>query len=138
MPLMTPCSVGGGACHHSREIPQNTKGNEELDMEARLKVRRCEKVALPLLGKGLRCLEMLHSPNRVGVMATERLSLNKGVVILVMSQVNWISRVTTRHSSLSLISDLFTHAGFGMSWLTEWFLIRLLVASISDLLRDPV
>lgn len=101
MPLMTPCSVlweGGGGWH---EIPETQKGT--TSSEAQLCVRVCEEVALPSLGKGPRCL---HSPNQVGVMATNRLSLNKGVVIPVMSQVNWIWRVTTRHSGLSFISDL--------------------------------
>lgn len=91
-------------CRHWHEFPETKKGT--TSSEAQLCVRVCEEVVLPSLGKGPRCLEMLHSPDQVGVMATNRLSLNKGLVIPVMSQVNWIWRVTARHPGLSFISDL--------------------------------
>lgn len=78
--LMTLCSVSGDrllmhAAIHMKS-PKRQR-NEELDIELQLNVQLCEK-ALSFVGKGLCCLEMLHSPNHVDAMATRRLSLNKG------------------------------------------------------------
>lgn len=61
------------AIHHEVPKTQRTR-NEECDIEAQLNVRLREKVALPLLGKGL-C--WFHSASQVDAMATKRLSLNK-------------------------------------------------------------